>query len=121
MPSGRRYICCYFDLTYDEGLLPEEEKKFHDGIIYAGITPRFPKFAALSERRGEMNDNEFLAPWEHGERIRLEEAFNTAAEKYKDEPEKMRFCIERAFEAVINNTLGEGIDRVTDEILKDID
>lgn len=118
---GRGYICFYFDLTHDDDFLPEKEKVFHDGIIHAGISPRFPLFTALSERWGEMNNNEFLDNWPHAERIKLENAFNIAAEYYKDSPEKMRDCIERAYEISVSIKNTDEINKVTDEILKGIE
>ena len=119
--SGRKHLCFYFDLTHKEDFLPEMEKIFHDGIIYAQITPRFPLFSALSERWGEMNNNEFLNSWEHAERVKLEKALNKAAERYKDDPAAMRDCIERAYEVSVGVTHTSEIDKVIAEILKGIE
>ena len=119
--SGRKHVCFYFDLSHREDFSPEREKIFHDGIIYAQITPRFPLFVALSERWGEMNNNEFLNNWEHLERTKIEKALNQAAEKYKDDPVSMRDCIERAFEVSIKITRTDEIDLLIDEILKGVE
>ena len=119
--SGRKHVCFYFDLSHKEDFLPEKEKIFHDGIIYAQITPRFPLFSALSERWGEMNNNEFLNNWEHSERCKIEKALNQAAEKYKDDPAAMRDCIERAYEVSIKITRTDEICNLIDEILKGVE
>ena len=118
---GRKRICFYFDLTHDEDFQPEKEKIFHEGIIMAGISPLFPLFSALDERWGETNNNEFLNNWETPERIKLEQALNKAAQYYKNQPEKMRECIERAYEVSVNVTYTNEIDKVTAEILKGIE
>ena len=119
--NGRKHICFYFDLTHDEDFPPEKEKIFHDGIILAGISPDFPAFSALSERWGEMNNNAFLNNWERKERVDLEKALDKAATAYKNQPEKMRDCIERAFEVSVNTTRTEEIEKVISEILKGIE
>ena len=119
--SGRKHLCFYFDLTHNDDFSPEKEKTFHDGIIIADISPVFPLFSALDERWGETNNNEFLRNWETPERIKMEQALNKAAQYYKNQPEKMRDCIERAYEVSVGVTNTSEIDKVIAEILKGIE